>query len=94
MFYFLPPDLLFKIWSFNLKLLHYYIILYFFIFVILFQKNKKNFVSLFFYSQNRNINYDILLNYQLFLPIDIGINIPESLPVRVIIKLLERLDYR
>ena len=36
---------------------------------------------------NYNINYDILLNYQLFLPMDIGVNIFESLPVRVIIKL-------
>jgi len=25
---------------------------------------------------------------------DIGVNIPESLPIRVIIKLLEGLDYR
>ena len=33
-------------------------------------------------------------NYQLFLPMDIGVNISESSPVRVISKLLEGLDYR
>ena len=33
-------------------------------------------------------------NYQLFLPMDIGVNISKSAPVRVISKLLEGLDYR
>ena len=33
-------------------------------------------------------------NFQLFLPMDIGVNIPKSAPVRVISKLLEGLDYR
>ena len=33
-------------------------------------------------------------NYQLFLPMDIGVNISESSPVRVISKLLEGLDYQ
>ena len=32
-------------------------------------------------------------NYQLFLPMDIGVNISESSPIRVISKLLEGLDY-
>ena len=33
-------------------------------------------------------------NYQLFLPMDIGVNISKSAPVRVISKLLVGLDYR
>ena len=33
-------------------------------------------------------------NYQLFLPMDIGVNISESSPVRVISRLLEGLNYR
>jgi len=60
------------------------------LFFVILQNGKPHF----FNNLNYNINCEILLNYQLILSMDIGVNIPESLPIRVIIKLLEGLDYR
>ena len=46
-------------------------------------------------NNNHSADYTTFFpNYQLFLPMDIGVNISESSPVRVISKLLEGLDYR
>ena len=46
-------------------------------------------------NNNHSADYTTFFpNYQLFLPMDIGVNISESSPVRVINKLLEGLDYR
>ena len=45
-------------------------------------------------NNNHSADYTTFFpNYQLFLPMDIGVNISESSPIRVISKLLEGLDY-
>ena len=44
--------------------------------------------------KNNNHSTNCTTYYQVFSPMDIGVNISESSPVRVISKLLEGLDYR